>query len=261
MMTLDMVTVVILTKNEALMIGDCLASCAAFKHRWVIDSGSTDATLAIASAAGAQLTTRSFTTFRDVRAYALSSVTTPWILFLDADERLSDALVDWIKTTIGTTTANGVRIPRHNFLLGEWVKYSGWSPDFQTRLCRVAAAKMGPQSVHESVEITGETIEIPPDGDAYIRHYTCTDLGTYISKINHYTSIEAVDRRDDPAFKTSGVAIISRSFGMFTQTLFHHKGYKDGARGVIVAVLNMIVSLMLMIKIWEARHHRDTPTR
>ncbi len=251
---LDQITVVILAKNESAMISECLASCKKFTHRLVIDSDSTDTTTTIATQAGAQVITHPFTTFRDTRAFAMTQVTTPWIFFVDADERPSSGLIDWIETALATSESDGIRIPRHNILLGEWVRFSGWSPDYQLRLCRVSVSKMGLQSVHESIEVNGPVLTLPPSGNAYLTHYTCHDLGLYISKINHYTSIEANDRKDDVAFKTTGMAIISRSFGMFTQTLFHHKGYKDGPRGMIVGVLNMLGSLMLMIKIWELRH-------
>ena len=254
---LNQITIVILAKNEADMISECLASCARFTHRVVIDSGSTDATTAIAINAGAQVIAHPFTTFRDVRAFALTQVTTPWIFFVDADERPSPGLIEWISTTIPESEWDGIRIPRHNILLGEWVRFSGWSPDYQLRLCRVAVSQMGAQSVHESIEVAGPVLSLPANGESYLTHYTCQDLAVYLSKINHYTSIEAQDRQTDVAFKTTGMAIISRSFGMFTQTLFHHKGYKDGPRGVIVGVLNMVGSLMLMIKIWEIRRRHE----
>lgn len=251
------ITVVILTKNESAMIADCLTSCAAFSHKIVIDSGSTDTTVAIATQAGTRVISHPFTNFRDVRAFAITQVTTSWILFVDADERPSDGLIQWIKTTDTLTQWAGVRIPRRNILLGKWVQFSGWSPDYQLRLCQVSVARMGTQAVHESLQVDGPTLSLPAGGDAYLTHYTCTDLKTYIAKINHYTSIEAIDRHTDPSFKTSGMAIVSRSFGMFTQTLFHHKGIKDGSRGVIVGVLNMVYSLILMIKIWEIRNRHD----
>ncbi|NDC82242.1 glycosyltransferase family 2 protein [bacterium] len=250
------ISVVVIAKNEADQIGDCLVSCAAFPNRYVIDTGSTDSTPVLSEQMGATVIHRQFTNFRDIRAFALTQVMTEWVLFLDADERLSPAVARWLENDCPPDWT-GLRIPRRNMLLGSWVKYSGWGDDAPLRLARVAMAHMAAQRVHESIEVDGIVGRLDSDHDVHIIHHTCRDLSSYMAKINHYTSIEAADRASDPAFKTSAIAILSRSIGMFTQTLFHFKGRKDGERGTILACLNLVYSVLLMIKIWELRQPHD----
>jgi (heptosyl)LPS beta-1,4-glucosyltransferase len=252
-MALNQFTVVILTRNESDMIEDCLRSVAEFPHILIVDTGSTDDTLVKAALFPVTIFKYPFTTFRDVRLAGLAHVTTPWVFFLDADERPSPALILQLQTITEDPELGGISVPRRNIVVGGWVAHSGWYPDYQFRIAKVSTVSFESQSVHERMLTSGNVITIPPDGEAYLTHYTCRDLASYVAKINHYTSLEAADRASDPAFKTTGWAIVSRSFGMFTQTLFHFKGRKDGERGVIVATLNMVYSLVLMIKIWEIR--------
>ncbi len=256
---LDKITVVILAKNEADGIANCLDALSDFPRVLVVDTGSTDATRDIVATYPVTLVRYPFTTFRDVRLHALSLITTEWVFFLDADEHPSPGLIAALDTLVVGTDVDGLAVPRRNIFVGQWMAHSGWYPDYQFRIARVNTIGFETQQVHERMTSTGYVDVAAETAGLYITHHTCKTLTSYISKLNHYTQLEAQDRANDPAFKTSVWAILSRSVGMFTQTLFHFKGRRDGKRGTILALINMVYSILLMIKIWEIREGAAAP--
>ena len=146
-----------------------------------------------------------------------------------------------------------LEIPRKNLVHNIWIQYSGWYPDFQTRLVKKETAVFEKKIVHEKMKTTGKTKTLAPHKDQDLIHYTYRNFTQYIDKVNHYTTLEAEYYKDSDEFKLTKLGIFSRSLGMFTQTLFHHKGYKDGMLGFIVAGINFIYSFVLMIKLWEKK--------
>lgn len=154
--------VIVLTKDEERDLPACLASVAGLARQLIVlDSGSSDRTLAIAEAAGAELHTRPFTGYASQRNAALALATEPWVLFLDADERLTEAGRAELRATLSHTNGRddapaGYWLPRHNEFFGRRVRGGGWWPDYQLRLLRPDRARYDERrEVHEVVALDG----------------------------------------------------------------------------------------------------------
>jgi glycosyltransferase involved in cell wall biosynthesis len=154
-------SVIIITKNEADNLQACLDSVK-FANEWIIvDSGSSDGTVAIARAAGATvIETADWPGFGPQKNRALDAATGDWVLSLDADERIPDGLRDEIIAAMadhGKTTAHSAyALPRLSSYCGYFIHHSGWYPDYIVRLFRRQSGRFSTDLVHESVfaEIT-----------------------------------------------------------------------------------------------------------
>ena len=159
-------TVIVLTLNEERDLPLCLASVAGLPARVVVlDSGSTDRTVAIAREGGATVHTRPFTGYASQRNAALALAMTPWVLFLDADERLTPAGAAEIAAIVGApATASGpvgYWLPRHNEFFGRRLRGGGWWPDPQLRLLRPERARYDEaREVHEVVLLDGPSATV-----------------------------------------------------------------------------------------------------
>ena len=132
-------TAIILTYNESEHILDCIESAKFADQIIVFDSLSTDSTIELAQSSCAEVIQRNFDHYAGQRNAALDEVKgqTDWVLFVDADERVTPNLADEIREKIGLPDYVGWRIPRHNYIFGILTKGAGWFPDYQTRLLRV----------------------------------------------------------------------------------------------------------------------------
>lgn len=148
---------VVLTKNEAENIHDCISSL----HTWVDcvvvwDSGSNDGTQQLAYLAGAVVIERPFDNYASQRQAALDTVNADWILFVDADERVTPELRDEILATLEAPAHDGYWIPRRNYIVGRETHGGGFYPDHQLRLVRrVVASYVAEREVHEIVDVGG----------------------------------------------------------------------------------------------------------
>jgi glycosyltransferase involved in cell wall biosynthesis len=182
---------VVLTRNEAAHIGDCLDSLAWADERVVFDSFSDDGTVETARARGARVLSHAFEDFAAQRNAALEAVEATWILFVDADERVTPALADEVRQVTalsGEQARAGWWIPRHNYLVGHRMRGGGWYPDHQLRLLRRGRAHYDPaHPVHEIVILDGEagTLE-----NVFV-HYNYDTVAQFQQKMGRYTGFEA----------------------------------------------------------------------
>lgn len=185
-----MISLLVLTRNEAADIGDCLASVGWSDDVHVFDSLSTDRTGDIARAAGAQVHSRAFTNYADQRNAALQGIAFKhaWVLLLDADERVPAALAGEMMRFTASAPAEIVaaRIRRRDYLFGSWLKHAQIS-SFYLRLVR-------PRQVHYEREIN--EVLVPHGAVADLRehfdHYPFSKgLSHWVEKHNRYSSMEA----------------------------------------------------------------------
>lgn len=182
---------VVLTRDEERHLPECLASAAGLGQRvLVLDSGSRDATVALARDLGAEVIERPFSGYASQRNAALALVEQEWVLFLDADERLTAALRDEIATAVRQAPPEvaGYWIPRRNWIAGRELRGGGWSPDYQLRLLRRARARYRPErEVHEVVELVGESRRLTQP----LLHRNYDSLGEFRRKQRHYAQLQA----------------------------------------------------------------------
>ncbi|MGI8422741.1 MAG: glycosyltransferase family 2 protein [Chloroflexota bacterium] len=155
-----LVTAVVLMQNEAPHVAPCLRTLRWADELIVVDGGSFDDTRRMAADGGARVVDRTWDHWAAQRNFALSLVTTPWVLFVDADERVPPELAAEIRKRVGAASRagspSGFWLPRQNLILGRWLRHAGWYPDRQLRLFRADRGRYDPNlRVHELVELQG----------------------------------------------------------------------------------------------------------
>ena len=182
-----MLTAIVLTRNEEKHLPDCLASLAWAPEVIVFDSLSADRTVEIARAAGAQVIQRKFDHYAGQRNAALEAAQTEWVLFVDADERVTPELAQAIRDVLPRPEA-GWWIPRHNFILGRLTRHAGWYPDYQLRLLRRTLARYDPtRPVHELVLLDGPTGHL----NAPLIHLNYETIPEFIARQKYYAQYDA----------------------------------------------------------------------
>ena len=178
---------VVLTKNAARHIVDCIETLRFADRIVVSDSYSTDGTAKLAQSAGAEVIQRPFDNFAGQRNAALEAVDAEWIFFVDADERITLLLATEVREVL-SREENGWWVPRHNFIVGKEVRYGGFHPDYQLRLLRRDHARYDPQRpVHEVVILEGASGHLKES----MLHYNYDDWGQFHAKQRRYAALEA----------------------------------------------------------------------
>ena len=143
------VSVVILAKNEASRIADCLQSVAWADEILVVDDESTDGTVRIAQSLKARVLTRKMDIEGRHRNWAHAQAIHEWILSLDADERVTPELAQEIQTLLSQDAPHGIyAIPRRNYLGTQWLRYGGWYPSAQIKLFKRSVFRWEETTVH-----------------------------------------------------------------------------------------------------------------
>ncbi len=241
-------SVAIITKNEEQNIRDCLESVTFAAQIVVVDSGSTDKTLEIASLFDCDVYREGWHGFGAQKQLAIDKCRQPWVLVLDADERIPQetqkAITDIVRGT--DVQAAGYSFPRKNFFQGRWIRHAGWWPDRVTRLFRREAGHMTQVPVHEAVEVKGvvEALEVP------IEHCTESSLSAILLKIDRYSTLGAGEsyRRGK---HSSSYGAFGRAFLTFFQNYFLRRGFMDGAQGLTLAVTDSVNKFFKYAKLSE----------
>ncbi len=246
-----MLSVTIITKNEEDAIADCLASVSWADEIIVVDSGSTDKTIEICKAHGAKVRiANEWPGFGPQKNLALSLASHDWVLSIDADERLSSNLRDEIQQVLSLNLQNtAFRIPRSSSYCGQFMRHSGWSPDYVLRLFPRLTAKFSDDVVHEHVIFNGEvrTLKNP------ILHISYTDLEEVLDKTNRYSS-DGAQMFADRGKKSSLSKAVLHGLWAFFRTYVLRLGFLDGCMGFVLAVSNAettyyrYLKLMLLTK-------------
>ena len=147
-------SVAIITKDEAANLPDCLKSVAFANQIVVVDSGSTDGTLEIARDFGCDVFVEPWKGFGAQKQMAIDRCREPWVLVLDADERIPPGTETAIRAIVsrGEGSTAGYSFPRKNFFQGRWIRHMGWWPDRITRLFRNGKGRMTEAAVHGAVD-------------------------------------------------------------------------------------------------------------
>lgn len=241
-------SVVLITKNEAALLEDCLKSIRWADEIVVLDSGSTDKTCSIARAAGAKVVTQTdWQGYGKQRQLAQQYASGEMILMIDADERVTPELKASIKQ-IMAQPLRGDRvyaIARSNWFLGRFMRHSGWYPDRVTRLYP-RAFSYNDNLVHESLHHPGATV-IPLVGN--LEHLTCRDLTQFQKKQLAYA--QAWAQQHFQAGKSCSVfSTYSHAIGAWLKTLILRGGFLDGAQGWVLAMVNAQYTFNKYATLW-----------
>ncbi len=180
-------SVTIITLNAGEQIEACLKSASFANEILIVDSGSSDATLDLACKAGATVIHQSWLGFGKQKQFAVEKAKYDWVLCLDADERVSDALRLGIQQELEAPRFYAYQMPRRNRFMGRWLKHGEGYPDLSLRLFHRGHAAWSDDSVHEKVITQTSTGRLKGD----LLHESETSIENYLEKQNHYTSLQA----------------------------------------------------------------------
>src|SRR5215469_7517544 len=184
------ITATIITLNEERNIGRAIESLRCCDEILIVDSGSVDRTVELAEKLGARVVEAGWLGYAAQKNWAAAQAAHNWILSLDADEALSEAL----EAEIWNVKKNGPRydaytMPRLAQYLGRWILHGGWYPYRKLRLYHRAKAKWVGDVVHESVQADGPVGHL----EANILHFTCESLSEHVKSLDRYTTLAAQD--------------------------------------------------------------------
>jgi glycosyltransferase involved in cell wall biosynthesis len=230
---LTQLTVIVITKNEAANIRECLQSVAFADQTVVLDSGSTDDTLAIAREMGAHVhESAEWPGFGAQKNRALQYAIGQWVLSIDADERIPPDLASVILATIQSGTADAYALARHTQFCGQWIKHCGWTPDYVVRLFRREKAHFSMDVVHEKLILKNPVATLqrlaPP-----MLHYSYRTSDDYWSKLQRYSKDWALQRYRQGQTTSMSRAALS-GLVAFVRSYFFRLGFLDGAMGFAV---------------------------
>jgi glycosyltransferase involved in cell wall biosynthesis len=240
-------TVTVITRNEAANIDAALASVAWADEIVVIDAESTDETPAIARRRGARVEVRPWPGYSAQKNYAATLASHDWILSLDADERVTPALADEIRSTLSAEPAHrGYRIPRISHYLGRWIRGTDWYPDYQLRLYDRRAGEWNGRPVHESVTLKGDHGVLAND----LQHYPYRDISHHLATIDRYTTLAADQMRAEGRVPSIAELVVHPPFA-FLRNYVLRGGFRNGSAGLVVSMLNSYYVFLKLAKGWE----------
>ncbi len=217
----------------------------------VVDSFSTDRTLEICREYTDQIHQRPWPGFVEQKAFALSQAHYPWVLNLDADERVSPELRREIEAVLADPQADGYYIPRLVYYLGRWWWRGGWYPDHRLRLFRRERVVWGGVDPHEKVILHGRSARLRGP----MLHYTYRDIAAHLATINFFTGVAAreLELRGQHATLSD---LFLRPLWRFLRFYVLRRGFMEGLAGLFVAQSAAFYVFAKYAKLWEATHAR-----
>jgi glycosyltransferase involved in cell wall biosynthesis len=258
------VSVVIVTKNEEKNIGDALESVKDFEDIVVVDSFSDDRTAEICRKYTNRVFQHEWQGYAKQKQMAVDYAEKPWVLILDADERVTPELKEEIfrlfthhASRITHHDYCGFYVPRKNFFLGKWIRHSGWWPDYTVRLFKKDLSFVEQREVHEKVIVKGPVDYLKNP----LEHYTYRTISDYIKKMERYSTLSAQEiLLKNPSPSSAFLAfkmIISPAF-TFLKMFFIKQGFRDGVHGLMLAALYGFYTFLKYAKTWENRESCPT---
>lgn len=256
-------TIALIVKNEADNLADCLASCQGLANEvLVVDGGSIDNTVEIATQAGATVIAKpNWEGFGKQRQFAQSHITTDWVLWIDADERLTPTLKAAISQVLqqapAPLQANVIySVARLSWVFGRFIRHSGWYPDRVLRLHPTTLTHYSDAQVHERLLVpAGARVEALP-GD--LLHYTYKDLNHYLVKSAQYADLWSQQRQSRGKRSSLSQGVL-HGVGCFFRMYVLKAGFLDGKQGFLLAVLSAHSTFAKYADLWVRQTSAKTP--
>jgi len=241
------ISVTVITKNEAADIDAALASVAWADEIVVVDSRSTDETVAIARRRTDRVVVREWPGYIEQKNYAASIASHDWILSLDADERVTPELASEIRSVLaGTPRAAAFRIPRVTWHLGRWIRTTDWYPDYQLRLYDRRSAQWTGKYVHEAVTVRGGIGQLRGE----LQHYAYRDIADHLETIDRYTTL-AARQMHEAGRRATVLDLTFHPFFAFLRNYVLRGGFRDGATGFTISRMNAYYVFLKFAKLRE----------
>jgi glycosyltransferase involved in cell wall biosynthesis len=242
-----MISAVLITKNEEANLEDCLKSLTFCDEIVIVDNDSQDKTLEIAQKYNAKMiSTKDWPGFGPQKQKAVDLALGPWILSIDADERVSNELRDEILQVLKNPVANGFYLPRLSYVCGVPIKHGGWYPDYILRLFKKSAGAFTKDIVHERVLVSGHTDKLKN----HLIHYSYKSFEEVIHKYNHYSTLgsDKLYNKKPNAHGGFWIALARGLFAFFKMYILK-LGFLDGKMGFILAVTSLETAFYKYLKL------------
>lgn len=258
-------SVIVHTKNSARTLDNCLRSVSFADEIVVLDMESTDDSRKIAKKYTSKvLRVDDYGYVEPVRNFGIKQASYPWILLVDADEEISDGLRVWIESFVSREKRDEQYIayflPRKNLIFKQEIQHTGWWPDYQLRFFKKGHVTWS-NAIHSVPTIQGQSKQLPSDREKAIIHHNYETVDQYLTRLNHYTTIMASEKKYSEPFSSKSVSSV---FGNeFFRRAFEWNGVGDGALGVSLSLLQGFSELVARLKYWEKAgfHEVDSEDR
>jgi glycosyltransferase involved in cell wall biosynthesis len=222
------VSAVLITKNAAGQLADCLASVAFCDEIIVVDSGSDDGTAEIAGRHGARVIQSEWRGFGPQKQFAIEQASHDWVLCIDADERVSERLRESILAALSAPAVSAYRFPRCNRFMGRYLRHGEGYPDWSLRFFDRRHARWSADAVHEKVLTEAEIGTLAGD----LLHDTAETLDSYLAKQNRYTTL-AAEAALAAGRRASVVQLLVSPVLRFIKFYLLRRGFLDGVPGLV----------------------------
>ena len=247
-------TGLIIAKDEEQHLPACLESISFCDEILVIDSGSTDRTRELAAAAGARVLLRApWPGFAAQRNLGFEEARHDWVLFLDADERISPALREEVQAlrARGFDKA-GYRVPRVAHYLGRWVRGTDWYPDWQLRLFDRRRGRCRPMLIHESVHVEGGVGRLRGE----LQHLPYDDVSDHVRAIDDYTTLWSQQAFESGRRTSVAELLLAPAFALLRNYVLR-SGLLYGRAGLTISILNSYYTFLKFAKLMERQSARE----
>ncbi|MBY0369082.1 glycosyltransferase family 2 protein [bacterium] len=243
------ITAIVLTKNEEARLDACLKSLRFCEEILVIDSDSTDRTLEIAGRFADKVLSLPWEGFAAQRNLALGHAQYVWVLSVDADERVPEALAEEIAGHFRAGASfdqAAFSVPRKTVHFGRWIRHGGWYPNRLVRLFDKSLGRWEGGELHEYWATRGAVGELRAD----LEHYSFRDLSDQVVRNDRYSSLGAVKlKREGKPFRS--YRLLTKPFSKFLETYVLKRGFLDGYPGFIISVSAAYSVFLKWAKLWE----------
>lgn len=245
------ISVVINTLNEERNIEQVIKSVKWADEIIVCDMYSEDKTVERAKKMGAKVFFhKKEEVVERARNFALSKASGDWMLVIDPDEEISSTLAERLQQIAKTTKQiDYVRLPRKNLIFGNFLKHSGWWPDYNIRFFKKGSVKWT-DAIHRPPEVFGIGLDLEAEEQYAIIHHSYISIAQFLERMNRYTGIQAEELNKE-GYKFNWKDLLEKPLSEFLSRFFAMKGYKDGLHGLVLSLLQAFSFLIVYLKVWE----------
>ncbi|MFH0736048.1 MAG: glycosyltransferase family 2 protein [bacterium] len=254
--SIEKLSAIIIAKNEEANIKRCIKSLINCIDDIVVivDNSSTDNTLEVVNSFNVNCIRADWMGYAKTKEFAIDKTKYNWILWIDADECLTEELKTELTKLKNTKTENtAFKVARKAYFLGRWIKHCGWYPGYVPRLFNKNESSFNNNQVHEQLITNGPIGVLKND----LEHYTDPNIYHYFEKFNKYTTL-AANEMDIKSKKINRTDIILRPLFLFVKMYFFRLGFLDGFPGFVLSVFSANYVFTKYCKLWELNNYKFT---
>lgn len=243
------ISIIVITKNEEKRLPDCLKSVGWAADVIVVDDMSTDRTVEVAKSLGARVFERKMENEGRHRNYANALANQPWVMTVDADERVSPELKESVAVMLANSDSDkniGYDVNLKYFLGDEWIQGAGYDPAWRTRVFRYGKLMFKEETVHPPVRYEGSIGRL----EGRLIHYSWPHWHGFFDKLNRETRLEA-GKWIEQGRKVPAIEAVRKACSRFLKNYFQKKGFKHGYNGFLMSCAHGLYQLITYAKYRE----------